>query len=105
MLRRRQWWPCPAARRPERRKARGMSELWSNAGLTTINALFRQACNQRPDRLYLDFAGETYTYRQFDLEVGRLATGLKALGVERGDRLCSVLENSPDAVFVWFAVN
>src|SRR5450755_1536597 len=98
------WWPYPAAPRPrpDRRKEQGMSGLWSNAGLTTINALFRQACNERPDRLYLDFAGETYTYRQFDLEVARLATGFKALGVERGDRVCSVLENSADAVFVWF---
>jgi len=82
-----------------------MSALWSNAGLTTINALFRQALDERPDRLFLDFAGETYTYRQFDHEVARVATGLKALGVERGDRVCSVLENSSDAVMVWLAVN
>ena len=82
-----------------------MSELWSNAGLTTVNALFRQSCEERPDRIFLDFSGETFTYRQFDHEVARLATGLKAMGVERGDRICSVLENGPDAVFVWFAVN
>src|SRR5579872_6463681 len=101
------WWPCPALprARPERRKAGRMSALWSNAGLTTINALFRQALDERPDRQFLDFAGETYTYRQFDHEVARVATGLKALGVERGDRVCSVLENSSDAVMVWLAVN
>ena len=28
-----------------------MSELWSNAGLTTINALFRQACDLLVDLL------------------------------------------------------
>lgn len=82
-----------------------MSGRWTNDGLTTVNALFRQACNERPDRLFLDFSGEKFTYAEVDHEVARIATGLKALGVERGDRVCSVLENSPDAVFVWFAVN
>ena len=34
-----------------------MSALWSNAGLTTLNALFREARDKWPDRTYLDFSG------------------------------------------------
>ena len=66
-----------------------MSTPWSNAGLTTVNALFRQACDERPDRIYLDFSGQTFTYAQVDHEVARIAAGLKALfkATPKGDAM------------------
>jgi crotonobetaine/carnitine-CoA ligase len=82
-----------------------MRSAWTTAGLTTINALFRKTCGERPGQIFLDFSGETYSYAQTDREIGRLATGLRAIGVERGDRVCSLLDNGADAVFLWFAVN
>ena len=51
-----------------------MSELWTNAGLTTVNALFGEARDKWPDRIYLDFSGRTFTYREADEQSARLAT-------------------------------
>ena len=39
--------------------------------------------------------GARLTYRQFDAEVDRLASGLAALGVRKGDRIAIMLPNLP----------
>jgi len=82
-----------------------MTALWSNAGLTTVNALFRDARDKWPDCIYLDFSGRTFTYREAEEQIARLATGLVGLGVAPGDRVAALIENCPDCVFIWFAVN
>jgi crotonobetaine/carnitine-CoA ligase len=73
--------------------------------LRTINATFRDAVEADPDRLYLDFSGDSYTYRRMAKEVERFARGLHALGLQCGDRVVALLENSPDAVIAWYAAN
>lgn len=81
------------------------AEMWNNAGLTTLPALFRGACADAPDRVFLDFSGTKFTYAEAREEVLRLANGLVELGVAQGDRICSLLDNVPEAIFLWFAVN
>jgi carnitine-CoA ligase len=71
----------------------------------TVNETFRAAAAAGPDALFLDFSGERYSYGRLDEEVARLARGLHALGVERGDRVVTLLDNGPDAVISWLAVN
>ena len=73
--------------------------------LRTINATFRDAVESDPDRVYLDFSGDAYTYRRMATEIERFARGLHALGVQRGDRVVALLDNSPDAVIAWYAAN
>jgi crotonobetaine/carnitine-CoA ligase len=71
----------------------------------TVNGLIRTAVEAHPDAPFLDFSGDTYSYGRVDGETQRLARGLHALGVSRGDRVVTVLDNGPDAVIAWFAVN
>jgi crotonobetaine/carnitine-CoA ligase len=78
---------------------------WTTEGQTTIPRLFRKTCDQFPDSVFLDFTGDKHTYREADRQIDRLARGLLALGVQPGERVCSQLENSADAVFLWFAAN
>src|SRR5882724_10023253 len=73
-------------------------------GLTLANALER-AVQGHPERPFLDFSGEVHTYGSFDESVNRLAAGLRSLGVLRGDTVCTILDNTIDAVAVWFAIN
>lgn len=82
-----------------------MQDRWMAAGAQTIPALMRKACQEWPDNPFLDFSGEKYTYAQTAHEAGRVAAGLRELGVGPGDRVCSILDNRPDAIFLWFAVN
>jgi crotonobetaine/carnitine-CoA ligase len=71
----------------------------------TVNGLIAAAVADEPDAPFLDFSGDLYSYGRLDAEVTRLARGLHALGVERGDRVVTVLDNGPDAVIAWFAAN
>jgi len=82
-----------------------MHDKWFADGADTLPGLLAEACRQWPDNVFLDFSGEKYTYRETSAEVDRVAAGLMALGVQPGDRVCSILDNGPDAIFLWFAVN
>lgn len=57
-----------------------------------------------PDKPALVFEGRTYTYRQLNEEVNRLANGLRALGIEPGDRVALFLPNIPAFAVAYFAV-
>ncbi len=57
-----------------------------------------------PDKPAIIFEGREYTYRQFDEDVNRLANALRALGVERGDRVALFLPNIPAFPVSYFAV-
>ena len=71
----------------------------------TVNGLIASAVEAHPDAPFLDFSGDTYSYGRIDNETQRLARGLHELGVSRGDRVVTVLDNGPDAVVAWFAIN
>ena len=56
-----------------------------------------------PDKPALVFEGNSYSYRQLDEAVNRLANGLRTLGVEKGDRVALFLPNIPEFVFGYYA--
>src|SRR5687767_3017873 len=78
---------------------------WHPGTQDTVVAAFGRAVASHPNRLFLDFSGASFTYADVDREADRLARGLRALGVGPGDTVVSLLDNGPDAVLVWFAVN
>lgn len=79
---------------------------WIGTGDTdTINDVIRRAAEQWPDRIYLDFSGETWTYRQVYQRACGYAAGLAEAGVRWGDTVATVLDNHIDAVTLWFGIN
>jgi acetoacetyl-CoA synthetase len=48
-------------------------------------------------------AGSRYTYAELAAEVARVAAGLRALGVRRGDRVAGLVPNIPEAVIALLA--
>jgi long-chain acyl-CoA synthetase len=54
----------------------------------------RRAVQVAPDRRAVAFEGESFTYAQMWERCRRLAGGLRALGLERGDRVAVVAQNS-----------
>lgn len=56
-----------------------------------------------PDGPYLDFDGIALTAREMDRAANRAAQGLAGLGVGRGDRVATLLENSAEQVISFFA--
>ncbi|MEO7709666.1 MAG: AMP-binding protein, partial [Caldimonas sp.] len=69
----------------------------------SLFALFARAVQTRPEHDAVVCNGRRWSYRQADAEVERLAAGLHALGLERGDRLAMLVGNRPEFVFVLFA--
>src|SRR5258705_4125404 len=56
-----------------------------------------------PDGPYLDFDGVALSAREMDQAANRIAHGLDGLGVGPGDRVATLLENSPEQVISFFA--
>lgn len=82
-----------------------MNVAWPDAGpvrSTILDALARRLGSD-PDGDYLDFHGDQWSARRVDTESQRVARGLAALGVGRGDRVASLIENSPEQVVLFFA--
>lgn len=71
---------------------------------TMIDALAR-AVARWPDRPWLDFVGEKFTFADIDRLSTRFANVLLGLGVKPGETVVTFLDNSPDAIIAWFAIN
>lgn len=71
----------------------------------TVTQVLANAVANFPERIFLDFAGEMYSYGEIDARATRLANGLTALGVKRGDRVGTLLDTCVEAVLIWFAAN
>src|SRR5918995_320874 len=69
---------------------------------TVLDALARRL-DADPDLPYLDFEGVEYSARRMDVESNRLAHALAGFGVEKGDRVATLLENGPAQVVTFFA--
>ncbi len=68
-----------------------------------IGNLLSQNARKFPELLAIECEGRTFTYRQFNEEVNRLAHGLLELGVKKGDKLALMMKNSDHFAFTFFA--
>ncbi len=73
----------------------------SDAAQTVVAALAARVAHD-PDSPYLDFEGVEHTARTVDEGSDRLARALNRLGVGPGDRVATLLENTPEQVMSFF---
>lgn len=78
---------------------------WTHELVGTVTGALRASVERVPDRIFLDFVGDTYTYADLERRANRLAHGLADLGIGRGDTVTTILDNNVDAVTAWFAIN
>jgi fatty-acyl-CoA synthase len=82
------------------------TDLAADAGGTTVDALFRRAFRVFADRVAVtsDQPDEpSWTYRELGERTDRLAAGLHASGLRRGDRLAVLSETRPEYVELYTA--
>jgi len=79
--------------------------VWSPDIRQTVTEVIGNAAKKYPENIWLDFQGETYTYKEMDKRSTRLAHGLAARGVKRGDTVCSLLDSNVDSISLWIAAN
>jgi acetyl-CoA synthetase len=85
---------------------------WCVGGTTNVvlNCIDKHRGTPVWDQPYLVWEGEdpteqqSYTYAQFHAEISRLAGGLKALGVGRGDVVALYMPNLPETFAAFFAI-
>ena len=68
----------------------------------SLPALFETAAMRWPDRPLIDFLGRKFSYAETADGVNRVACGLKALGIEQGDRVGLFLPNVPHYVAAYY---
>jgi carnitine-CoA ligase len=68
----------------------------------TIDRLLDRWAQSAPDDPYLITEAATYTYRQARARSDSTAAALRALGVERGDRIVAMLPNCAEFLFLLF---
>lgn len=59
-----------------------------------IAKILSQHAQNRPDHLALVYANQRMTYEQLDQEVNRMANAFKAAGIEKGDKIATLLSNT-----------
>jgi acyl-CoA synthetase (AMP-forming)/AMP-acid ligase II len=79
----------------------------SGAGEDTISislgALLPRHARYRPDHPALRIGGHQLTFKQLNAQVNRLASALLAHGIEKGDKVATVLPNCLELVLMYWA--
>lgn len=82
-----------------------MTEWGTSLRSDTVIGMLQGAVTSCPDRMFLDFSGNTYTYEQMWSRSSELARGLRKAGVAKGDTVVAMLDNNEDSVASWFGSN
>ena len=69
-----------------------------------VHEFLENSAKRAPDKVALICAGQRLTYRQVDEDANRVANGLLAAGVQRGDRVAVWLPNSVEVVLAIFGI-
>src|SRR4030095_15734279 len=74
-----------------------MDESWESYG-----KIFEDKAKMNAGRVAILTEHEHITYDQLDERVNRVGNALDALGVQKGDKVCVMLPNVPEFLYVWW---
>ena len=80
------------------------TSTWISQDQHTIPSLLERRLESDPDSEYLDVCGTAFSAAQVNDAACRIANGLTALGVGAGERVATLVENSPEAMLAWWGV-
>lgn len=70
----------------------------------SLAAELRRAARDAPHQPFIRMIGGEWSYARFDADTDRVAAGLHALGVRRGDNVSLMLPNCIEFAVLWFAL-
>ena len=74
-----------------------MDESWENYG-----KIFEDKAKMNAGKVALRTAHEQITYAQLDERINRVGNALAGLGVRKDDKVCIMLPNIPEFIYVWW---
>ncbi len=99
----------------ETRKDRGVKTPWLssmgeipfhlNYHKGTMYDVLEENASKYPTFIAYEFMGTKVTYKHLVKEINECARGLKAIGVEPGEKVTICMPNSPQAVIMFYAIN
>ncbi|WP_049995880.1 AMP-binding protein [Halococcus sediminicola] len=80
---------------------------WEDQEDWLLPKILEHQAHERPDEPFLQWetTDQVATFAETDCTVNCLAHGLRERGVEKGDHVLLMLPNSPEYVFLWFALS
>jgi crotonobetaine/carnitine-CoA ligase len=76
--------------------------VWISDRQETITELLERRLEEDPDREYLDVCGTKLTAAAVAITATRLGNALRDLGVTKGERVATLIDNSCEAVLAWW---
>ncbi len=80
------------------------TDVWTTEPQATVGELMARRLEDDPDGPYLDVCGTALTAAEVHRTAASLANVLIELGVRRGDRVATLIENAPEATVAWWGV-
>jgi carnitine-CoA ligase len=69
-----------------------------------VGRLIEQVAIEDPQKEWLFFEDQIYTFEEFNRHVNRVANILTNLKIEKGDKVAIIMANSPEFLYTWFAL-
>ncbi|WLR50415.1 long-chain-fatty-acid--CoA ligase [Bacillus tianshenii] len=69
-----------------------------------IGSYLAQNARKHPEKWAITCEGRTYNYEEFNKQVNRLAHGLVAVGIQKGEKVALMMKNSDAFMFAYFAI-
>jgi crotonobetaine/carnitine-CoA ligase len=79
-----------------------VDRTWVSGEQHTITSLLNRRLEEDPDGEYLDMSGVKLTAAEVGATANRIANAFRELGLGPGDRVATLIENSPEALLAWW---
>ncbi|MBU1695556.1 MAG: ATP-dependent acyl-CoA ligase [Proteobacteria bacterium] len=70
-----------------------------------IHQVLKQKVDEYGNRDFFFFKDQAYSYEDLDQESDKIASGLQAMGIGKGDKVAIMMGNRPEFLFVWFGLS
>jgi crotonobetaine/carnitine-CoA ligase len=80
------------------------AEVWVSGDQETVLDLLRRRLDTDPDGEYLDVCGVKSSAADVERTATRIAGALAGFGVQPGDRVATLIENSAEAMLAWWGI-
>jgi len=71
---------------------------------TSIRDMIETQAQHIADKVVIRFYDQDITYRELEEKSNSIANGLRKLGVNKGDRVCILMDNSPEFYYAYFGI-